>query len=121
MSDDETTLDELLYEMLWSLHRARRIRRRMRASQFAGKAAVFAVIDDHDRRNPDAPATGPDRVLSIVEHTMRLQDEIRDHPERFSPAVSLNVEPDPTLLLRADAVLRWLPRLITAPTLPTSD
>ena len=122
MSDEETTIDELLRDMLWSRARARRILRRMSPSLFAGHAAVVAVVDDHDRRNPHAPAEGEARVLSIVQHTMDLRQEIIDHPERFTPAAGLEAHrtgaPDPALLIHANAVLKWLPTIIAGSSEP---
>lgn len=90
MSDEETTTDELLAELLWSRARARRILRRYPPSMFGREAAVVAIVDDHDRSNPHAPAEGQERVLSIVAHTLRLQREITEEPERFTAAAGIN-------------------------------
>lgn len=50
---------------------------------FGRYGAVAAGVDDHDRRHPDAPAEGPELVLSIAGHAQRLRQETIDHPERF--------------------------------------
>lgn len=117
MSDEETTIDELLAELVWSRARARRILRRTPTSLFGQYAAVVAVVDDHDRQNPSAPAEGEERVLLIVEHTIRLRQEIIDEPERFTAAAGIHAQrtgaPDPALLVHADAVLSWLPSIVT--------
>lgn len=117
MSDVETTTDELLREILWSRAKARRTLRWVRPDMFGHYAAVVAVVDDHDRRNPDAPAEGPDRVLSIVGHAQRLRQELVDHPERFDAAAGINARrtdvPDPQLLALAGQVLTWLPLIAT--------
>jgi hypothetical protein len=121
VSDEETTTDELLREIIWSRARARaRARRTLRWIQpnmFGHYAAVAAIVDDHDRRHPDAPAEGPDRVLSIAAHAQRLRQETIDHPERFNAAAGINARctgaPDPQLLARAGAVLTWLPLIAT--------
>lgn len=122
MSDEETTIDELLRDMLWSRARARRILRRMSLSTFEDRAAVAAIVDDHDRRCPDAPREGVGRVLSVVRHAMRLRQEITDHPERFTPAAGLEAHrtgaPDPALLIHAKAVLEWLPTIIAGSSEP---
>ena len=102
--------------MLWSRTRATRIRRWHHPSSFGQHAAVAAIIDDHDRRNPHAPATGPDRVLAVVAHTRQLQAEILEHPERFTATAGLEARrtgaPDPALLLHAGRVLGWLAMII---------
>lgn len=117
MSDEETTTAELLTELVWSRARARRILRRYPPAVFGREAAVVAVVDDHDQRNPDAPAEGPGRVLSIVAHTQRIQCEITEEPQRFTAAAGINASrtgtPDPALLIHAAAVLAWLPGIIT--------
>lgn len=117
MSDEETTTDELLREIIWSRARARRTLRWIQPNMFGHYAAVVAIIDDHDRRHPDAPAEGPDRVLSIAAHARRLRQETIDHPERFDAAAGINARrtgaPDPQLLARAGAVLTWLPLIAT--------
>ena len=118
MSDDvETTTDELLRDLVWSRARARRTLRWVAPSMFGGRAAVVAVVDDHDRRNPDAPPEGPGRVLSIASHARRLCQELVDHPERFTAAAGINARrtaaPDPQLLALAGQVLTWLPLIAT--------
>lgn len=117
MSDEETTTDELLREIVWSRARARRTLRWVTPSMFGGYAAVVAVVDDHDRRHPDAPPEGPDRVLSIATHAQRLRQELVDHPERFTAAAGINARatgaPDPQLLALAGQVLGWLPLIAT--------
>lgn len=117
MSDEETTTDELLREIVWSRARARRTLRWVTPSMFGGYAAVVAVVDDHDRRNPDAPLEGPDRVLSIASHAQRLRQDLVDHPERFTAAAGINARatgaPDPQLLTLAGQVLTWLPLIAT--------
>lgn len=119
MSDDEeTTTDELLREIVWSRARARRTLRWVTPSMFGGYAAVVAVVEDHDRRNPDAPSEGPDRVLSLAGHAQRLRHELVDHPERFTAAAGINARatgaPDPQLLALAGQVLTWLPLIAIA-------
>lgn len=74
--------------------RARRIMRRMPATTFGQYAAVAAIVDDHDRRNPDAPRDGEARVLSIVAHTQRLRLETLTHPERFTAAARRQARAD---------------------------
>lgn len=117
MSAEETTTDELLREIVWSRSRARRTLRWVTPSMFGGRAAVVAVVDDHDRRNPDAPLEGPDRALSIASHAQRLRQELVDHPERFTAAAGINARrtgaPDPQLLALAGQVLAWLPLIAT--------
>ena len=119
--DQETSPGELLRDMLWSRTRATRIRRWHHPSSFGQHAAVAAIIDDHDRRNPHAPATGPDRVLAVVAHTRQLQAEILEHPEHFTAAADLEARrtgaPDPVLLLHARRVLAWLPAIIAGDSL----
>ena len=114
--DEETTATELLRDMLWSRTRATRILRWHHTGTFGQYAAVAAIIDDHDRRNPQAPAAGPERVLAVIAHTRRLQDEIREHPEKFTAAAGLEARrtgaPDPALLLHAGRVLVWLPTIV---------
>ena len=114
--DHEISPAELLRDMLWSRTRATRIRRWHHPDTFGQHAAVAAIIDDHDRRNPHAPATGPDRVLAVVAHTRQLQTEILENPERFTAAADLEARrtgaPDPALLLHAGRVLGWLPTII---------
>lgn len=117
MSDEETTTEELLREMIWSRKRARRTLRRMPPSMFGQHAAVAAIVDDHDRRHPDAPPEGTERVLSIVTHTQALRRERVSHPERFTAAAGINARrngaPDPQLLALAGQVLAWLPLIAT--------
>lgn len=117
MRDEETTTDELLAELVWSRARARRILRRYSPSMFGQYAAVVAIVDDHDRRNPTAPAEGQDRVLSIVAHTMQLREDTTAHPERFTAAASMDAHrrgaPDPALLALARQALTWLPAIVT--------
>lgn len=118
MSDDvETTTDELLRDLVWSRARARRTLRWVTPSMFGRYAAVVAVVDDHDRRNPAAPAEGPERVLSIAAHAQRLRQEQVDHPDRFTAAAGINARrtgaPDPQLLALAGQVLAWLPLIAT--------
>ena len=117
MSDEETTTEELLGELVWSRARARRILRRYSPSMFGREAAVVAIVADHDRRNPCAPGEGPERVFSIVQHTLRLQREITEEPERFTAAAGMAARragaPDPALLIHAAAVLSWLPGIVT--------
>ena len=117
MSDEETTTDELLREIVWSRARARRTMRWVQSSMFGQFGAVVAVVDDHDRRNPDAPVEGPERVLSIAAHAQRLRQELVDHPERFTAAAGINARrtgaPDPQLLALAGQVLTWLPQVAT--------
>jgi len=126
MSDEETTTDELLRELLWSRARARRTMRWTPPQMFGHYAAVVAVVDDHDRRHPDAPAEGPERVLSIAAHARRLRQEQVDHPERFTAAAGINARctgaPDPQLLALAGRVLTWLPLIVaSASDAPFSD
>ena len=113
MSDEETTTDELLRDLVWSRTRARRTLRWITPSMFGRYAAVVAVVDDHDRRHPDAPPEGSPRVLSIASHAQRLREELVDYPERFTAAAGINARatgaPDPQLLALASQVLTWLP------------
>lgn len=117
MSDEETTPDELLRQIVWDRTRATRALRWVAPDYFGRYAAVAAVVDDHDRRHPDAPREGTERILSIVNHAQRLLEERRADPERFSAAASLNAvgrgEPDPLLLALAGQVLTWLPLIVT--------
>ena len=117
MSDEETTTDELLCEIVWSRAKARRTLRWVTPSMFGGYAAVVAVVDDHDHRKPDAPIEGPERVLSIAAHAQQLCRELVDHPERFTAAAGINARatgtPDPQLLALAGQVLGWLPLIAT--------
>lgn len=119
MSDHEVTIDELLRDMLWSRRDATRLRRRIPLSLFGGQAAVAAVIDDHDRTRPAAPAHGEARVQSIVAHTIALAADVDAHPDRYSAAHGLHArsrgDVDPMLLARARSVLAELPRLATSP------
>ncbi|MBX9244646.1 hypothetical protein ICW40_07460 [Actinotalea ferrariae] len=115
--DEETTTDELLRELVWSRAKARRTLRWVRPDMFGAYAAAVAVVDDHDRRHPDAPAEGPRRVLSIAAHAQRLRQDLVDHPERFTAAAGINARasgaPDPQLLALAGQVLGWLPLIVT--------
>lgn len=117
MSAEEISTDELLREIVWSRARARRTLRWVRSDMFGRYGAVVAVVDDHDRRNPGAPAEGQERVLSIAAHAQRLRQEQIDHPERFTAAASMNAhragQPDPLLLALAGQVLTWLPLIVT--------
>lgn len=84
---------------------------------FGQYGAVVAVVHDHDRRNPGAPAYGPEPVLSIAAHAQRLRRELVDHPERIDAAAGINARrtgaPDPQLLALAGQVLTWLPLIVT--------
>ena len=117
MSGQEVTTDELLREIVWSRSKARRTLRWVRPDMFGQYGAVVAVVDDHDRRRPDAPAEGPGRVVSIAEHAQRLRHELVNHPERFDAAAGINARrtgaPDPQLLALAGQVLTWLPLIAT--------
>jgi hypothetical protein len=119
MSDHEVTIDEVLRDMLWSRRDATRLRRTIPQSLFGGLAAVAAVIDDHDRTRPTAPAAGEARVQSIVAHTIALAADVEAHPDRYSAAHGLHArsrgDVDPMLLARARSVLTELPRLATGP------
>ena len=115
--DEETTTDELLRDILWSRSKARRTLRWIRPDMFGQYGAVVAIVDDHDRRRPEAAAEGPDRVVSILDHTQQLRQEVADHPERFDAAAGVNARrtgaPDPQLLALASQVLTWLPLIAT--------
>ena len=119
MSDHEVTIDEVMHDMLWSRRDATRLRRRIPVSLFGGLAAVAAVIDDHDRTRPTAPADGEARVQSIVAHAIALAGDVDAHPDRYSAAHGLHArsrgDVDPMLLARARSVLAELPRLATGP------
>lgn len=119
MSNEEVTPEELLRDILWSRTRALRAQRWVRPSMFGMYAAVAAVVDDHDRRHPNAPADGLERIASITAHAHRLHQEQLEHPDRFSAAAGLNARrfgtPDPQLLALAGRVLRWLPLIATHP------
>lgn len=118
MSDEETTTDELLREIVWSRAKARRTPRCVRPDMFGQYGAVVAVVADHDRRRPEAPAEGPGRVVGIATHAQQLRQELADHhPERFDAAAGINARrtgaPDPQLLALAGQVLTWLPLIAT--------
>lgn len=116
MSDEERSVDGMLTDMLWSRREAARLRRVVPVDLFGGRAAVVAVIAHHDQEHPDAPATGQDRVLSILGHTVELARDVRAHPDRYaSAAAGINAhrtgQIDPQLLRLAPAVLKALPGL----------
>lgn len=121
MSDAwEVTAEQVLYQMLWDRRAARKWLTMLGPAYFGGQvafgAAIAAAIDDHDRRHPDAPGRGPNRVLSIATHLRRLVDEVSEHPERYSDAAAgLNAhrqgDVDPNLLRLAAGALTQLPRL----------
>lgn len=103
--------------MLWSRREATRLRRVIPLDMFGARAVVVAVVAQHDQEHPDAPATGQDRVLSIVGHTVELARDVRAHPDRYaSAAAGINAhrigQIDPQLLRLAPAVLKALPGLV---------
>lgn len=110
----------VLYEMLWSRRDAAKWLRMLGAQYFAGRVAygpsIAAVIDHHDRANPNAPARGESRVMSIVQHATQLAADVKAHPERYGdPVQSLYApatgEVDLQLLRHAEAVVHELPRI----------
>lgn len=114
----ELSPDQVLYQMLWSRKAAARWLRLLGVDHFAGittlGAPIAAVIDDHDRTHPDAPADGPERVVSIVDHARWLADDVRAHPDYYADAAQgINArsagEVDRLFLRHAPAVVRRLP------------
>lgn len=72
------------------------------------------MIDDHDRHHPDAPASGPARVVSVVEHARRLAEDVRARPGYYADAAQgINArrtgEVDRVYLRHAAAVVQRLP------------
>jgi hypothetical protein len=111
--------------MLWSRKDATRLRRVIPLDFFEHRAAVVAVIAHHDQEHPDAPAKGPDRILSIVQHTMNLARDVKENPDPYkSAAAGINArrlgQIDPQLLRLAARVLADLPSLVID-TVPTHE
>lgn len=114
----ELNADQVLYQMLWSRKAATRWLGLLGVNYFAGittlGAPIAAVIDDHDRTQPGAPSTGPQRVLSIVTHAQRLAEDVRARPAFYADAAQgINArntgEVDRLYLRHAAAVVERLP------------
>lgn len=121
MSDVATS--RVLYEMFWDAQFSRRVYQELTPDAFEGRAAIAAVISDHDKRHPQAPAGGVDRVLSIVavfhEHAGRAQGWRRQQrqwkaaggagPGPVNPYRSVTAlapgQLDPALLARAGTMM----------------
>ncbi len=136
MTARETDLiDQLLSAMLWSRRCADAARVLLPISTFAHRAALAALIDDHDRRHPRAADAGTERVASIAAAVTARAADVRrararhaawargqvDGPEPTyyeCPALGLAArasgDVDPLLIARADAVLAYLPELVAA-------
>jgi hypothetical protein len=126
-------IDQTLTAMLWSPRAANIARSALHISAFAGRAALAALIADHDQDHANSALEGVDRVQSIVRSIINRADDVQrardDHdawilgrqggPEPISPycpAVSMiayrDGAPDPLLLSRARHVLTYLPTLV---------
>lgn len=126
----EITPEGILYQMLWSRRMAAKWLRMLGAEHFSGLVAygpsIAAVIDDHDRRHPEAPADGEGRVMSIVEHASRLAADVRANPGAYTdPVQSMYAratgEVNLQLLRLAPAVVHELPRLVVTGDEPTDS
>lgn len=123
MAAQELTNEQVLYQMLWSRRDAARWLRLLGGPQyFAGVvylgATIAAIVEDHDRARPQAPAEGPERVTSIYQHAAELARDVKANPERYTdPAAGLHARnrglADPALLVHAPAALGVLPGLVT--------
>lgn len=132
---EDHLIDQLLSAMLWSRRCADASRALLPISSFAHRAALAALIDDHDRRHQQTPDAGTERVASIATSITARATEVRQarsrhaawsrggvdgpEPARYEcPALGLaaraNGDVDPLLIARADAVLAYLPELATA-------
>jgi len=127
---DVELVELLLPAMLWSRAVAQHARTALPISTFAEHAGLAALIEDHDRTHPHAPAEGCDRVLSVMESVIERANDVRrsrlEHDDwRFnrrsdpepvnpytSPAAALAAgadgAPDPMLLAQAPRVLTYL-------------
>ena len=119
----DVATSRVLYEMFWNQEFAQDVYGAVSPDAFEHRAAIAAVIGDHDSRIPDPPPHGVDRVLSIVavfhEHAARNEEWRRQRrqwasngrraPEPVSPYRSvtpLNAdEIDPALLARSGTML----------------
>lgn len=126
----EITPEQVLYQMLWDRRAARKWLANLGATFFGGRTAygatIAAAIDDHDRRHPEAPARGSERVMSIVQHMRQLVDDVHAHPDHYSDAAAgLNAsrrgEVDPNLLRLAAGALSQLPRIAVVGDQPGQD
>ena len=126
----EVSAEQILYQMLWDRRDARKwlamLGTRFFGGQTAYGAAIAAAIDDHDRRHPEAPARGPERVMSIVQHMRQLVDDVHARPDYYSDAAAgLNAsrrgEVDPNLLRLAAGALAQLPRITVVGDQPLED
>lgn len=132
-------VDQLLTRMLWDRRAAALARTHVPDHMYAGRAAVAALIADHDEQHPDAPQDGPGRVTSIFDHMLDRRDDVervraarRDRtttgpgaghdPYGAVAAIAARAagRPDPTLLARAGHALTCLP-LLAAPSAPGPD
>ena len=139
---EDELIDQLLTAMLWSRRAANTARTCLHISAFAARAALAALIDDHDRNHaPDDPLDGTERVrsiaASIINRATDAQRARREHddwilgkrsgPEPVNPyrcpVASMTAYhggvPDLYLLARARDVLTYLP-LLVAPAHPES-
>lgn len=126
-------VDQTLTAMLWSRRAAAIASTTLLISAFGGRAALAALIADHDQDHANSALEGVERVQSIVRSIINRADDVQrargDHdawilgrrngPEPISPycaAVSMHAyhagEPDPLLLSRARHALTYLPELV---------
>lgn len=123
-------VEQVLTRMLWSRRAATIARTLAPVWMFGSRAALAALIADHDQTFPAAPAEGDQRVASIVAHVLRTADDAaqarathrtwvlagRPGPEPVDPyrcpVAGINARtrglPDPQLLARASDVLTYL-------------
>jgi hypothetical protein len=128
-------VDQTLTAMLWSRRAADITRATLRISAFTSRAALAALIADHDQDQDQATRTleDMDRVQSIVRSIINRAHDVqraraehnawifsrRNGPEPISAycaAASMYAYhagmPDPLLLARARHVLTYLPELV---------
>lgn len=120
----------VLTRMLWSRRAATIAGTLAPVWLFGSRAALAALIADHDLTFPAAPAEGDQRVASIVAHVLRTADNAAqarathrtwvltggEGPEPVDsyrcPVAGINARahgrPDPQLLARASDVLTYL-------------
>lgn len=132
--------EQVLTRMLWSRRSAGIAGTHVPVWMFGSRAALAALIVDHDQTHPDAPADGEDRVTSILEHVLTVAGDVAraaaahrdwvlgggEGPEPANryrcPVAGINARahgrPDPQLLARARDVLTYLPTLAGAPESP---
>jgi hypothetical protein len=134
-------VDQTLTAMLWSRRAADIARTTLRISAFTSRAALAALIADHDQDQANRTLEDMDRVRSIVRSIINRAHDVqrarvehnawifgrRNGPEPISAycaAASMYAYhaglPDPLLLARARHVLTYLPELVAPAGIQTS-